>query len=64
MDKEWQGDIVSRLRAKGELTILETPEGVTVGIKSGEHVITLSNQNKDKLMAELLEITANWPDQN
>jgi hypothetical protein len=53
--------IISRLRRKGELTIVETDTGSTVAIKSGEHVVTLQNQNADSLLAELEKITADWP---
>lgn len=53
--------IVSRLRLKGELTIIETESGCTVAIKSGGHVVTLQNKNADSLLAELEKITSDWP---
>lgn len=53
--------IITRLRKKGELTIVETDTGSTVAIKSGEHVVTLQNKSADSLLAELEKITAGWP---
>lgn len=53
--------IISRLRKKGDVTIIETDTGSTVAIKSGEHVVTLQNQNADNLLSELERITADWP---
>jgi hypothetical protein len=53
-------DILSRLQSRGEVTILETDDTTTVAIKKGDHVITLSNKDKDKLLAELEEITRKW----
>ena len=55
-------DTLSRLRAKGELTILETEHGVTVALKQGDHVIALSNQDEMKLLQELERLTRQWPD--
>lgn len=53
--------LIARLRARGELTIIETKTGSTVAIKAGEHVVTLQNRNADTLLSELDKITADWP---
>lgn len=55
--------IISRLRSKGELTIIENDNdnGCTVAIKSGDHIVTLQNKNADSLLAELEKIIAEWP---
>lgn len=53
--------ILSRLRGKGELTIIENEGNCTVAIKAGDHVVTLQNKNKEKLLSELDTITADWP---
>lgn len=56
-------EIISRLRLRGELTIIENDngEGCTVAIKAGSHVVTLQNKNADNLLSELDLITAAWP---
>lgn len=52
--------IISRLQSRGQVTILETEEGTTVAIKKDDHVITLSNKDKTKLLIELEQITRSW----
>lgn len=48
---------ISRLRARGEVTILETSEGTTVALRVNENVTTLSNGDKNKLLIELEKMT-------
>jgi hypothetical protein len=56
-------DYMERLARKGEVTILERPQGkVAVAVKARGSILTLEGGQKDKLVAELLQICKDWPD--
>jgi hypothetical protein len=51
------------LAKKGKLLIIEFPTGnAKVAIQAGGSTLTLRGGQKDKLLAELLEICRGWPD--